>query len=227
MEIKAICSQSDEQSIIQKEVLINQLITYFHHEFKIVDQNLISLMLNKYLQKPDWINLFQQRIDQIESILQEKSNHHEIIKHVHQQIYDIDQTIKNLDDHPNKEEILQKYQQYQEDFRRVHERECLEVQPLFGTRLELAIRTLDADLQLIEDILDGKSLADLIPNTSRITRKITQQPTLPTESEINDHMILIQTNLSKLATQIQIPPPLTTNEQKISHDLLRRDIVSD
>lgn len=184
-------------------------------------------MRNKSHQNPDWINRFQQRIDQIENILQEKKNHQEIIEQVQHQIHETDQIIKDLEDHPQKEEILQKYQQYQEDFRRICERECSEVQPLFGTRLELAIRTLDADLQLMEDILDGKSFIDLMPNTSRVTRRITPQPTSSIESEIHDHLILIQTHLSKLVTQIQIPPTTATTEQKKPHDLLRRDIVSD
>ena len=220
-EIQAICMDSDDPSMIQKEVFINQLIVYLHHEFEIFDRDFLSLVLEKYLHRPEMIHRFQQRIQHIKSILQEKKDHQEIIKQIHH----TDQMIKDLERHPEKEEILQKYQHYKEDFRRINERECSEVQPLLGTRLELAIRTLDADLQLIEHTIEGKTLPDLTSSTSRITRKISQQPTQSIESEIHDRIILIRDNLSKLQAQIQVQPS-TTDEQQISHNILQRDIVS-
>lgn len=205
----------------KKELLINQLIGYLHHELQIFDQNFISSILDKYLHRPDLVNHFQQRIQHIKNILQEKKDHEEIIKQIQQQIHDIDQN-----EHSEKENILQKYQQYKEDFHRIYERECSEIQPLLGTRLELAIRTLDADLQLTKQILEGKKLADLTPTTFRITRKISQQSFQSLESDSRNHMILIRNNLSKLQAQIQVHPN-TTNEQKTSDDLLRRDIVNE
>ena len=201
--------------------LTNQLSTYLHNELNIFDKNLISLILNKYFKNQEFTNLFQQRIDHIKTILSEMKDHQEMIKHVHQQIIEID----NIKTDPDKEEILQKYQKYKEEFNQIKDREYTEVQPILGTRLELAIRTLDADLQFIDLILDGKTLLDIIPNTSLITRKVSRQPAVSIESQVHDDITTIRDNLSSIVTEIRAYQP-TVNEKTIPQNLLKIDIVS-
>jgi len=116
----------------------------------------------------------------------------------------------------NKEEIVQKFNKYKENFNQIKNQEYFEIQPILGTQLELAIRTLDADLQLLEQILDGKTLTDIIPNTSLITTKTSRQPIQSIESQI----IFIRDNLSIIAMDIK------AYQKKIPQNLLRADIVS-
>jgi len=199
-----------DQSLIENKLLINQLITYLHNELNLFDKNFLSLILN-----PKLTNLFQQRIHSIETILQEKKNHQEIFQQVHQQIIEINQMINELKFDSKKEEFLQKFNQYKQDFNQIKNQEYLQIQTILGTRLELAIRTLDADLQLIEQILDGKTLTDMIPSTSLITTKISRQPIQSKIHGIRDH-------LSTIAMDIKA----CRNEEKIPEDLLRIDTVS-
>ncbi len=204
-QINAIDNYHNDQSFIENELLTNQLIIYFHKELNIFNKN-----------NPKLTNLFQQRINHIENILQEKKNHQEIFQQVHKQIIEIDQMINELKLDSNKEEILRKFNKYKENFNQIKNQEYFEIQPILGTQLELAIRTLDADLQLLEQILDGKTLTDIIPNTSLITTKTSRQPIQSIESQI----IFIRDNLSIIAMNIK------AYQKKIPQNLLRADIVS-
>jgi hypothetical protein len=152
-------------------------------------------------------------------------DHQEMIEQVHQQIIDIDQMINNMKNDSEKEEILQKYHKYKEDFNRIKDREYSEVQPILGTRLELAIRTLDTDLQLIEQLLDGKTLTDIIPGTSLITTKSSRQPVPSIESQIHEDVTLIRDNLSSMMADIKAYQS-TTSEKTTAQDLLKTDIVT-
>lgn len=210
--------------MIENESLTNQLITYLHHELNIFNKNFISLILNKYFKNLELTNLFQQRINSIKNSLQEMKDHQEMIEQVHQQIIDIDQMINNMKNDSEKEEILQKYHQYKEDFNRIKDREYSEVQPILGTRLELAIRTLDTDLQLIEQLLDGKTLTDIMPGTSLITTKSSRQPVPSIESQIYEDVILIRDNLLSVMMDIKAYQS-TTSEKTTPQDLLKTDIV--
>ncbi len=198
----------------------NQLTTYLHNELNKFDKNFISLILNKYLQ-----NLFQQRINHIENILQEKKNHQDIFEQVHKQIIEIDQMINELKIDSNKEEILQKFNKYKNDFNQIKNREYFQIQPILGIRLELAIRTLDVDLELIEQILDGKSLTDIIPNTSLITTKISRQPVQSIESQVHEDITFIRDNLSTIAMDIRACQTIIS-EKQMPQDLLGIDIVN-
>jgi hypothetical protein len=211
--------------MIENESLTNQLITYLHHELNIFNKNFISLILNKYFKNLELTNLFQQRINSIKNSLQEMKDHQEMIEQVHQQIIDIDQMINNMKNDSEKEEILQKYHKYKEDFNRIKDREYSEVQPILGTRLELAIRTLDTDLQLIEQLLDGKTLTDIIPGTSLITTKSSRQPVPSIESQIHEDVTLIRDNLSSMMADIKAYQS-TTSEKTTAQDLLKTDIVT-
>jgi hypothetical protein len=170
------------------------------------------------LKNPKLIDRFQQRINHIENILQEKKNHQEIIKQVQQQINDLDQMIHEWKIDSKKEEI----NQYKEDFNQIKKREYFEIQPILGTRLELAIRTLDADLQLIEQTLDGKTLTDINPSASLISKKISRQPI---ESQTHKDITFIRDNLANMAMDIQACRTITS-EKKIPADLLQTDTVS-
>ncbi|UJR31391.1 hypothetical protein I4U23_018885 [Adineta vaga] len=99
-----------------------------------------------------------------------------------------------------------------------------EIQPLLGTRLELAIRTLDADLQLIEEILDGESTTNLIPTTSLIVTATPRLARQSNESELYQKMTITRHNLSTIAKDIQACR-IITNEKHTLQDLLRIEIT--
>jgi hypothetical protein len=148
-------------------------------------------------------------------------DHQELIK----QIIEIDQIIDNIKNDRENEEIFKKYYQYKEEFNQIKDREYAEVQPILGTRLELAIRTLDADLQFIEQILDGKTLTDIMPNISFIATESSRQPVPSIELQIYEDITLIRDNLSSIAMEINNHRS-TTSEKTIIQDLLKTDIVN-
>jgi len=203
----------------------DQLITYLHNELNIFDKNFLSLIFNKHLNNLKLTNLFQQRINHIENILQEQKNHQEIFEQVHKQIIEIDQMINELKIDSDKEQIIEKYNKYKYDFNQIKNREYFEIQPILGTRLELAIRTLDADLELIQQILDGKTLTEIISNTSLITTKISRQPIQSIESQVHEDITFIRNNLSTIATNIRAYQTIIS-EKQIPQDLLAIDIVN-
>jgi hypothetical protein len=211
--------------MIENESLTNQLNTYLHHELNIFDKNFISLILNKYFKNLEFTNLFQQRLNHIKNILQEMKDHQEILKQIYRQIIEIDQIIDNIKNDRENEEIFKKYYQYKEEFNQIKDREYAEVQPILGTRLELAIRTLDADLQFIEQILDGKTLTDIMPNISFIATESSRQPVPSIELQIYEDITLIRDNLSSIAMEINNHRS-TTSEKTIIQDLLKIDIVN-
>jgi hypothetical protein len=211
--------------MIENESLTNQLNTYLHHELNIFDKNFISLILNKYFKNLEFTNLFQQRLNHIKNILQEMKDHQEILKQIYRQIIEIDQIIDNIKNDRENEEIFKKYYQYKEEFNQIKNREYAEVQPILRTRLELSIRTLDADLQFIEQILDGKTLTDIMPNISFIATESSRQPVPSIESQIYEDITLIRDNLSSIAMEINNHRS-TTSEKTIIQDLLKIDIVN-
>jgi hypothetical protein len=179
-----------------------------HNELNTFHKDFINSLNN-----PKLIRFFQQQINHIENILQEKQNHQKIFQQVQNQIIEIDQMI-------NENKILQKkFHKYKEDFNQIRKQEDLEIQPIFRTRLELAIRTLNADLQLMEQILQGKMLTDIIPMTSLIATKISRQSI---ESQIYKDITIIRDNLSAIATNIKAQ----IDEKKTPQDLLNTDTVS-
>jgi hypothetical protein len=196
----------------------NQLIPYLHNELNTFNKDFINSFNN-----PKLISFFQQRINHIENILQEKQNHYKIFQQVQNQIIEIDQMINENEINSEKDQILQKkFQKYKEDFNQIRKQEELEIQHRLGTRLELAIRTLNADLQLMEQILQGKMLTDIIPMTSLITTKISRQSI---ESQICKDITVIRDNLSTIATNIKARQ-VEINEKKTPQDLLKTDTVS-
>lgn len=209
-QLHSIDNYHDDQSFIE-----NQLITYFHNELNKFDEILPSL--NQHLNNPKLINRLQQRRNSIENILQEKMNHQEILQQIQKQINEL--TIDC-----NKEELLEKFNKTKENFNRIKNQEYFEIQPILGVRLELAIRTLDADLQLIEQILEGKTLEDIIPSGSLITTKISLQSNEP---QIHQDTIDIRNNLSTIAKDIKVCRAIKNEKKMISEDLLRTDLVSD
>ncbi|CAF4440998.1 unnamed protein product, partial [Rotaria magnacalcarata] len=74
------------------------------------------------------------------------------------------------------------------DFNQIQKHEYFEIQPIFRTHLELAIRTLDIDLQLIGQILNCKTLTDIIPNKSSIIIKTSLQSMAPIELQIGKNI---------------------------------------
>ena len=202
------------------ELLTNQLITYFHNEIDVFEKTLLSPVLNEHLN-----NLFEQRINSIKTILQEKKSHQKIIRDIDQQLIELDQKIDAIKNNPEKEDVLKKLYQYKEKFNQIKEREDSEIQPILGTRLELAIRTLDADLQMIEQTLDKKPVTDTAPATSLISRKISRQPLQSIESRTLDKMTLIQKNLSDISMDIQ-DYQKKIDEKNVSEDLLKKDMCN-
>ncbi|CAF1508592.1 unnamed protein product, partial [Rotaria sordida] len=123
-----------------------------------------------------------------------------------QQMTDIEQISlqKNFQLNSEKQEIFHnlknQFHKYKNDFNQIQKYEYFEIQPILRKRLELVIRTFDIDLQLIEQIFNGKTLTDLIPNKPSIIIKTSMQPI---ESQIYNDIISIRDNLSTIAINIK------------------------
>ncbi|CAF1562507.1 unnamed protein product, partial [Rotaria sp. Silwood1] len=117
------------------------------------------------------------------------------------------------------------FYKYKNDFNQIQKHEYFAIQPIFRTHLELAIRTLDIDLQLIGQIFNGKTLTDIIPNKPSIIIKTSLQSMTPIELQIDKDITLIRDNLSTIAMNMKNCQTII-HEKKISQDLLRIDMVS-
>ncbi|CAF1340332.1 unnamed protein product [Rotaria sp. Silwood1] len=88
-------------------------------------------------------------------------------------------------------------------FNQIPQHEYFAIQPIFRTHLEVAIRTLDIDLQLIGQIFNGKTLTDIIPNKPSIIIKTSLQSMTPIELQIDKDITLIRNNLSTIAMNMK------------------------
>ncbi|CAF1261150.1 unnamed protein product [Adineta steineri] len=205
------------QSINENEYHTNQLITYFHNEFEQFSKHITSNSLNFSKLK----TIFQQRINHIENILKEIKNHQNIIQQVDKQIIEIDQMINETKLKFEIENLDNKFNKYKEDFIGLKQQEYFQIQPILRTQLELAIRTIDTDLYLIEQILEQKTVTDIIPITSLITTNIVKQP-IP--SKTYENITNIRDSLSKIASDIKAYEA-TLENKRIVHDLLGIDMI--
>ena len=102
--------------------------------------------------------LFQPRLDTIEYILYDRKLHSQALMELLERMLEIDQLIDQMNNEAIKARrsdrtvLLEKWQQYKDDFNQLIQHEYWNIQPRLDTRLELAIRTLDADLDLMEHI---------------------------------------------------------------------------
>ncbi|CAF2748135.1 unnamed protein product, partial [Rotaria sp. Silwood2] len=215
---------NNSEYFTQHESLTNQLIAYFYNEFDLFHENFAFL---SHLNNSKLHNFFQQRINQIENILNEQKNHQELIKYIHKQIIDIEQIPNEINIDSEKQDIFHnlnnQFHKYKNDFHQLEKHEYFEIQPIIRTRLELAIRTLDIDLQLITQIINGKTLTDIIPNKSSIIIKTSLQSIQPIELQIHKDITLIRDKLSTIAINMKNCQTII-HEKKISQDLLRIDI---
>ncbi|CAF1561008.1 unnamed protein product [Adineta steineri] len=205
------------QSMNENEFHTNQLITYFHNEIEQFSKHISSNSLNFSKLK----TIFQQRINHMENILKEIKNHQDIIQQVDKQIIEIDQMINETKSKFEIESLNNKFNKYKEDFIELKQQEDFQIQPILRTQLELAIRTIDTDLYLIEQILEQKIITDIIPITSLITTDIVKQP-IP--SKTYENITNIRDNLSKIASDIKAYEA-TLEKERIVHDLLGIDMI--
>ncbi|CAF1497745.1 unnamed protein product [Adineta steineri] len=205
------------RSIDENEFHTNQLITYFHNEFDQFSKHISSNSLNFSKLK----TIFQQRINHIENILKEIKNHQDIIQQVDKQTIEIDQMINETKSKFEIENLNNKFNKYKEDFIELKQQEDFQIQPILRTQLELAIRTIDTDLYLIEQILEQKTVTDIIPITSLITTNIVQQ-LIPLKTYEN--ITNIRDNLSKIASDIKAYET-TLEKERVVHDLLGIDMI--
>ncbi|CAF0923040.1 unnamed protein product [Adineta ricciae] len=200
-----------------------QLIDYFHNELNLFNENLISSMLSNSLAESKIRQLVQQRMHQMENVLEEMKRHQDMLRDIHQQIIDLDQTIH---DDSNKTSLLKdftlKFSTSKEEFERVRKCEVDDIQPIFRTRLELAIRTLDADVELIERIFDGKSPINTDLNISLIATNVCKLPTQSIESRTHENMILIRNDLAELIKDITTCR-MTVDKNQALQDLFQID----
>ncbi|CAF5062629.1 unnamed protein product, partial [Rotaria sp. Silwood1] len=156
-------------------------------------------------------------------VLNDQKHHQELIKSAHKQI------TNEINIDSEKQEIFHnlnnQFYQYKNDFNQIQKHDYFEIQPIFQTHLELAIRTLDIDLQLIGQIFNGRTLTDIIPNKSSIIIITSLQSMTPIELQISKDITLIRDNLSIIAMNMKNCQTII-HEKKISQDLLRIDIVS-
>ena len=204
-----------------------ELIDYFHNELNLFNGNFISSMLSNSLTELKIKQLFQQRTHQMENVLQEMKDHQDILEDINQKIIDLDQTIHNDPDKIKiSEDLTLRFNKSKEDFERMKNSEENEIQPIFRTRLELAIRTLDADVELIERILDGKSPVNTNLNTSLIATKGYKLPAQSIESRTHENMILIRNDLAEMVKNIHMCRAIV-DENHALQDLFQRDTVND
>ncbi|CAF4142758.1 unnamed protein product [Rotaria magnacalcarata] len=127
-----------------------------------------------------------------ENVLNDQKYRQELIKYVHTQIIDIEQITNEINIDSEKQEIFHnlnnQFYKCKNDFNQIQKHEYFEIQPIFRTHLELAIRTLDIDLQLIGQILNSKTLTDIIPNKSSIIIKTSLQSMAPIELQIGKNI---------------------------------------
>ncbi|CAF4553692.1 unnamed protein product [Rotaria socialis] len=189
------------------ELLTNQLIDYFHNELDLFHRN--DLNNSKFR------NIFQHRIQHIEDLLDEKKNHRDLFKYVHHQILNIDSEISN--------DLIEQFNKYKNDFNEIQKQEYFSIQPIWATDLELTIRTLDMDLQFIEQILNGKTLTEIIPDRPSMIIKTSGQSMQPMQSEIYKDLTLLRDNLLTIETNMK-NRQTTINEEIIPQDLLKVDL---
>ncbi|CAF5132779.1 unnamed protein product, partial [Rotaria sp. Silwood1] len=136
-----------------------------------------------------------------------------LIKFAHKQI------TNEINIDSEKQEIFHnlnnQFYKYKNYFNQIQKYEYFEIQPIF--------QTLDTDLQLIGQILNGKTLTDIIPNKPSIIIKISLQSVAPIELQIDKDITLILNNLSTIAMNMKNCQTII-HEKKILQDLLRIDI---
>ncbi|CAF2164439.1 unnamed protein product [Rotaria magnacalcarata] len=129
---------------------------------------------------------------EFKNVLNDQKYRQELIKYVHTQIIDIEQITNEINIDSEKQEIFHnlnnQFYKCKNDFNQIQKHEYFEIQPIFRTHLELAIRTLDIDLQLIGQILNSKTLTDIIPNKSSIIIKTSLQSMAPIELQIGKNI---------------------------------------
>ncbi|CAF0920812.1 unnamed protein product [Adineta ricciae] len=200
-----------------------QLIDYFHKELNLFNENLISSMLSNSLAESKIKQLVQQRTHQMENVLQEMKDHQDMLRDIHQQIVDVDQTIHDDSNKSNLfKDLTLRFSTSKEDFERIRKSEVNDVQPIFRTRLELAIRTLDADVELIERIFDGKSPINTDLNTSLIATNGCKLPAQSIELRTHENMILIRNDLAELIKNITTRR-MTVDKNQALQDLFQID----
>ena len=184
-------------------------------------------MLSNSLAESKIKQLVQQRMHQMENVLQEMKDHHEMLRDIHQQIIDLDQTVHDDSNKINLfEDLTLRFSTSKDDFERVRKSEVNDIQPIFRTRLELAIRTLDADVEFIERIFDGKSPINTDLNTSLIATSSCKPPGQSIESRTHEKMILIRNDLVELIKNITTSRMTVDKNQRLQ-DLFQIDTVND
>ncbi|CAF3715268.1 unnamed protein product [Rotaria sp. Silwood1] len=151
--------------------------------------------------------------DLIKNVLNDQKYHQELIKSTHKQI------TNEINIDSEKQEIFHnlnsQFYKYKNYLNQIQKHEYFEIQPIF--------RTLDIDLQLIGQILNGKTLTDIIPNKPSIIIKTSLQSMTPIELQIHKDITLIHDNLSTIAMNMKNCQTII-HEKKILQDLLRIDI---
>ncbi|CAF1418993.1 unnamed protein product, partial [Didymodactylos carnosus] len=165
------------QQILSQESESNQveidLIDYLHSEMSDFS-NVFVKSLKKVFKKENNIveKLLEHRMSNIKSILKEKRLHQNALKQVSEQISTFDSTFDETKQCINVEQnqVLTKYNQIKQSFHQLKSRERHSIQPILGTQLELRIRTLDDDLELMERLINGKSLQKTVLRLSTIVQ---------------------------------------------------------
>ncbi|CAF1625727.1 unnamed protein product [Rotaria magnacalcarata] len=189
------------------ELLTHQLIDYFHNELDLFHKN--DLNNSKFR------SIFQHQLQHIDDLLDEKKNHLVLFKYVRHQILNIGSHVSN--------DLIEQFNKYKNNFNKIQNQEYFNTQPIWTTDLELTIRTLDMNLQFIEQILDGKKLAEIIPDRPSMVIKTSGQSMQPMQSEIYKDLTLLRDNLLAIETNMK-NRQTTINEEIIPQDLLKVDL---
>jgi len=192
-----------------------ELIEYLQTEIDKFNETFLPSIANENL-----VNHLQQRTNQIEQILQENNIQQKLISQIDQQINDLDQMITNS----NRENLLTQLNENRDKFNDIKSRKYLQIQSLLGTQLELAIRTLHADLQLIEQTFDDKTLRERNISSSLITKKVSRNVPQSIESKTYENMKMIRENLLNITNDLKKAQENTTENKYQIEDLLKKDM---
>ena len=195
--------------------LNTELIEYLQTEIDKFNETFLPSIANENL-----VNHLQQRTNQIEQILQENNIQQKLISQIDQQINDLDQMITNS----NRENLLTQLNENRDKFNDIKSRKYLQIQSLLGTQLELAIRTLHADLQLIEQTFDDKTLQERNISSSLITKKVSRNVPQSIESKTYENMKMIRENLLNITNDLKKAQENTTENKYQIEDLLKKDM---
>ena len=184
------------------DVSLNQsFITYLQDELVVFETKFVGSLRGDDARGDKFKRMLQQRVRRIEAILYDKQVQSQALVDIHEKMLRVDRMFRQL----TIAEPSDRLQECRDDLRRIRNRVCLKSQPILAARLELAIRTLLGDLQLVGQILlQGEVSADI---TSEMTTTKITQPSMPSDDlQLEQDILSVRQKLSEIAMGLNADP---------------------